>query len=368
VAKEANFEFHQNVFTFEFLALNMIHSENNQYKYMMEGFEDSWNFVGSKREATYTNLNPGEYIFRVIASNNDNEWNEEGASIKVVISPPWWKTLAARMTLIMAVVLSIIALISLRTRQLNKQKMELAEQVKQRTNEISKSNKTKDTLLSIIAHDLISPFNAILGFSDILSTSYEELNEEERIKMIFSINTSSKILYALLENLLNWAKTQTGQMKPNPEKIELEIQVRETINIFVNQLNDKNLTVNIKNTCEQSFLAFADKNMIRTILRNLISNAIKFSNEDGNIDITISRDEKMAKVSIQDTGVGMNAEDLIKLKAFSSISSREGTKGEKGSGLGLILCNDFIQRNGGEFKVESKPEKGSTLMFTVPLA
>lgn len=403
IAKEIYLSYNQNVFTFEFLALNMIHPENNQYAYMMEGFENGWNYVGNKREATYTNLNPGEYTFRVKASNNDGEWNNKGASIKVIVSPPWWKTLVARLALVLSIIMFTIVLISLRTRQLKNQKLELAEQVMQRTKEImdknkqleekqkrveeqakelryqsenlskandelTKSNKTKDTLFSIIAHDLISPFNAILGFSDILSTMYHELDEEERIQMLTNINNSSKTLYSLLENLLHWAKTQTGQMKTNPEKINLELLVKETAQVLLNQIKDKKLSVNLKNTEEEDLQAMADKNMTKTILRNLFSNAIKFSNEGDAINITISKDRKFAKMAIRDSGVGIESDDLKKLKEFKVLSSTEGTKGEKGSGLGLILCDDFIKRNGGKFYIESEVGKGSTFSFTLPLA
>ncbi len=190
--------------------------EKNQYAYKMEGFDKDWIYSGNKSEATYTNLDPGQYVFSVKGSNNDGVWNEKGISIRITILPPWWKTLWFKVTIISVIVFLIVYIFLSRLRGLKKQKNLLEKTVAMKTSELNELNASKDKFFSIIAHDLKNPFNNIIGFSElqkeeIKSGDYARLEEYARM-----INTSAVQTYRLLENLLEWANTQRGKMSFNP--------------------------------------------------------------------------------------------------------------------------------------------------------
>ncbi|MBN1184433.1 MAG: hypothetical protein JXB49_19230 [Bacteroidales bacterium] len=405
----------QNVITIDFVALNMIHPEKNMYKYKMEGFDENWHPATYKREATYTNLDPGEYIFKVIASNNDGIWNEEGASIKITITPPWWMTWGFKAVVSVIVISLFIGFYLIRTNQIRLQRLILAKTVRERTKELNeknsqlneqtqnlmhanalleerqkqilkqteelkaksdellkanhellKLNNTKDRMFSIIGHDLTSPFNIIIGFSEAFAKGIAGISKDRQIKMATSIYNASRQAYSLLQNLLNWSKSQTNQIKYSPEKLNLEYVLQDAISLFSLKIEEKNLHVNL--IIERGTFVYADENMTKTVIRNLLNNAIKFTPAGGAIIISSQENANSITITISDNGIGMAQEILDSLFDLNSSLSRESTDGEKGSGLGLILCNEFIQINGGKLIVESEKGKGSTFSFNLPRA
>jgi signal transduction histidine kinase len=227
-------------------------------------------------------------------------------------------------------------------------------------------NSTKDKFFSIIAHDLRSPFQSLIGLSDLLlqevsKSEYDDLKEYSRM-----INESSHHLYNLVENLLSWSRTQRNKISFEPSEINLASVIEETIALFQPNLNEKSLTVEKHLTSIRD--GYADKNMIEFIVRNLISNAIKFTGLNGMIIIYLTDKTNFLQAEVSDTGVGISAEDMQKLFMLDSNFSNEGTLGEKGTGLGLIICKEFIEKNNGRIWVESKPGKGSSFFFTVPVS
>ena len=205
-AKEIRLKWKQSVFSFSFAAISYIHPKKNQYAYIMEGFEKEWNYTdASRRYVTYTNLDPGEYTFKVKASNNDGIWNENGVSLKIIISPPWWNTLWFRITRALAVILVFMLIMILRVRQLKKQKLLLEKLVAIKTSELKEMNASKDKFFSIIAHDLKNPFNTIIGFSEMLKDAVLSKDTMTIYKYATMINFSSVQTFRLLENLLDWA-------------------------------------------------------------------------------------------------------------------------------------------------------------------
>ncbi len=412
---KVKFTYKQSVITFRYTALNYINSEKNQYAYQLEGFDKDWNFVGTRREVTFTNLDPGPYIFRVKASNNDGVWNKEGTSISIIILPPWWKTLVFRMFAILFILALVTVIYLYRVKELKKQKIYLEKLVRERTKEIeeknailirqtdelnetnalleerqqqieeqtekletqkekledanihlSELNSTKDKFFSIIAHDLKNPFNTILGFSELLNTKYKKLTEEKKLKYSEVIYNSSKNIYNLLENLLQWARTQTDKIAFEPVVFNFKELIDQNIILLKENLTDKKITVspNIEEQCN----VYADRNMINTVIRNILTNAIKFTNINGEILINSLEKDGVIEVSIKDNGIGMSEEETRKLFRVDVNFSRSGTGGETGTGLGLILCKEFIEKNGGTIWVESKPYKGSKFLFTIPTA
>jgi len=241
-----------------------------------------------------------------------------------------------------------------------------AEQIiKENEIRLKELNGTKDKLFSIIAHDLRSPFSVILGFSELLIDKTEDFEVAESEKYLGIINSSAKNTLILLDNLLNWAKSQTGQFIYKSEKINLSSMVQNIFEISTPIAKTKNISLNYNQTDDIEF--YADVNMLNIVLRNLICNAIKFTNSNGEIVIYAVKNQNNIEVTVSDNGVGMNEETRNKLFKIDSNITTAGTADEKGSGLGLILCKEFIEKQGGEIWVESELGKGSYFKFTLPL-
>ncbi len=226
-------------------------------------------------------------------------------------------------------------------------------------------NTSKDKFFSIIAHDLRSPFFGIIGLSNLLADEYDDLSEEERKSFSTEIRDLATNTYQILENLLDWSRQQTGKMEYIPRDFNLSQEVNEFIHTIEQQLNFKKLTLVVE--MEEQVGVFADKHMINTVIRNLISNAVKFSPPGGQIIISIQQDESYTTVAIKDNGVGMDEITLNKLFKIDKEVKSTGTMGEKGTGLGLILCKEFVEKNGGEISVTSHVNKGSEFIFTIPI-
>jgi PAS domain S-box-containing protein len=221
-----------------------------------------------------------------------------------------------------------------------------------------------DMLLSIIAHDLRSPFNGIIGFSNVLVEEINDLKPEEIKEYSQIINESARNTLTLLDNLLVWARTKAGLVGFNRERLELTSILKEITNVLKLNAAIKNISLN--HLSIDGIMVFADRNMLETIIRNLISNAIKFTNPGGRIDINAVQNADYVEVSIADNGVGMSEETCKKLFLVSTNMTSKGTVGEKGSGLGLLLCKEFVDKHGGKIWAESHEGLGSTFHFTIP--
>jgi len=592
VTKEITLTWQQSVFTFEFSAINYTHPEKNEYAYIMEGFEEEWNYVGNKRDATYTNLDAGEYVFRVMASNNDGVWNKEGTSIKIIIKPPFWNTGWFRFIIVLVLAIAVYSIYLIRVSSLKNQKKALEIQVDKRTKELKlaydnlrsissfgqkvtskldyssinemiynyinsfidnfdfgigmyvpdkhvieyrmfyengklidpyvrnmsnknsfsvycvenqktvfindlekeykpymsqlpdfsynrfphslvnipltvnqkkigvlainsifknafskedllkmntlaayiaialdnaeshsalldknkillerqqtiqkqsaqinetntlleerqqhieeqaeelraqaeklmvanddlkQSNATKDRLFSIIAHDLKNPFSPIIGFSELIIKKWDTMDNTKKKLMIESIYNSSKNIFGLLQNLLQWSRSQMGSIKYNPENISIFKLVKENAGLLSNLIEEKNISIKIN--VSEDLICYADYQMINAVVRNILTNAIKFTDK-GTITIDSESESNIAKIAIKDSGVGMSEEKLKNLFEVEKSKSTQGTRGEQGTGLGLIICKEFITKNKGEIYATGKENIGTTVVFTLPL-
>jgi len=223
---------------------------------------------------------------------------------------------------------------------------------------------TKDKLFSIIAHDLRSPFNSILGFSNLLLEDKDEFSPKQITRQIGLINSNAKSTLDLLDNLLDWAKNQTGQINFNPENTRIDQIISDVIKLLESSAQLKNITIIYKPEPEIKILA--DKNMLKTIIRNLIQNSIKFTPTKGVIEILAREKEEDVEISIIDNGIGMNSQIKESLFLIDKCKGQLGTAKEKGSGLGLVLCKEFVEKHKGKIWVESKENQGSTFSFTIP--
>lgn len=420
--EEITLSYRLSVFTIKFVALNFISPERNQYAYKMEGFDKEWNYIGNVAEAPYMNLKPGRYTFRVKASNNDGVWNETGTSLKIVITPPWWATWWFKLIIGLVIVLVALVIYYIRFSYYRNREKELNYLVQKRTKELEVTNKllmerqqriedqaaelyaqteslqqsndmliekqkyiekqsteleetnkqlsflnaTKDKIFSIIAHDLRNPFHTVMGFSELLMLKFNKLPQEKVSKYIQLIHTASLNGNNLLENLLHWSRSQTGKITFEPEPIDLSQVIRQTLNLININAHHKNITIDI--SVGSATQIFADPNMILTILRNLISNAIKFTPENGHISISSVSQLSYAEITIEDNGIGIAKEIQTTLFESNSGVSTRGTNNEQGTGLGLILCREFVERHGGKIWVESELGKGSKFKFTIPVS
>lgn len=241
---------------------------------------------------------------------------------------------------------------------------EAEERLMEEIEKLKEINISKDRFFSIISHDLKSPFQGLLGFTELLSEEYDILDDDYRKNLIKEIRASSLHIYNLLLNVLEWSRLQTNRTDFNPEKINLWTEVEEVRHLMMMNANNKNITLH--NEVSRECLVFADENMIRSVLHNLLSNAIKFTNSGGYVKFRASLAGNFYVVNVIDNGVGIDPNDIGKIFSIGIQYSTNGTSNEKGTGLGLTLCKEMIEKHGGSIWVESKLGAGSSFRFTLP--
>jgi PAS domain S-box-containing protein len=247
--------------------------------------------------------------------------------------------------------------------------------------ELKEINQSKDKFFSILAHDLKNPFGGLLGFIDLLYEDIDELTADQVKEYLQNIRTASYHTYSLLENLLEWSRIQTGKVQFHPSKFDLKEEVDSVLMVL--EANAVRKNIRLQNQVAAGVIVEADRNMIHSVIQNLSANAIKFSNTNSVVTITGREADMTAAVSpsetsgskgrqwyeicITDTGIGIPEDIMPKLFKLDGQFSMAGTANEPGTGLGLILCKEMVEKNGGQIRVESSPGKGSTFAFTLPL-
>ncbi|MFC2151779.1 ATP-binding protein [Bacteroidota bacterium] len=238
------------------------------------------------------------------------------------------------------------------------------EEIENHRELLKELNASKDKFFSIIAHDLRNPIAGFLNLTEILTNNFDVFSEKESKEFIEVMNQASKQLYNLMENLLQWSRAQTGSITYEPKFISVKRMVDDTVDALMINIENKRIKVNV--SVDEKTAVYVDENMITTVIRNLISNAIKFSNPEGLISVRCTQQDTFVEVSIVDNGVGIKKEDQKKLFRIDHHVTTVGTSEEKGTGLGLILCKEFVEKNGGKIWVESDINKGSSFTFTLP--
>ncbi|SNR35760.1 ATP-binding protein [Lutibacter flavus] len=244
--------------------------------------------------------------------------------------------------------------------------LELETIIQERTKELKKTLETKDLMFSIIAHDLRSPFSSILGLTDLLKRNLQSYDIEKTEKFINQMNIQAKKTYNLINNLLNWANNQSGKLAFNPSYCNIGKICDEVIDQLKETAQMKNIT--LKSFYPENSNASVDKNMVEVILRNLISNAIKFTENNGFVEVYLTENENFIEVTVSDTGIGVDKKNKTKIFTIDDNKTKLGTANEKGSGLGLVVCKDFVERHQGNIWVEDKKDKGSLFKFTLPVS
>lgn len=364
LTKEIKLEYKDNIIRLEFAALDYTAPDKNQYAYKLKGFDSDWRYT-SKRTATYTNLNPGAYTFLVKASNNDGVWNDTPKALTIVITPPWWMTWWFRGAVILGLIAAVSGYYYQKVSQIKKQNTFLEEEVKKRTADLKKEQETKDKFYSIIAHDLKNPVAALKVLTEMLNTESKSFTNPGQQELIKNIDLSTNQLYNLVINLLRWTKTQTSHIMVEKVKFDVYDILRENMEIYKPSAALKNIRLTSK--MAKGYMVTADKAMISTVLRNLIGNAIKFTPKGGELFLEIYSDRPGSiTIMIQDNGMGMEKETLGKLFRDNLVFSVPGTENEKGTGLGIMICKEFLHLNEGTLEVESHPGQGTTCYIHIP--
>lgn len=231
--------------------------------------------------------------------------------------------------------------------------------------ELKEINATRDKFFSKIAHDLKNPISSFMGVSAFLVKTFQDLSRDEIKQFLDGVNSTAKNLYELLENLLLWSRTQRGLINFHPMNLELKHLIQHNIELLTTTAEVKSISLSYE--IDGDHQIFADPNMLNTILRNLISNSIKFTNENGHIVVKAKKIGEYCRISVIDDGVGIPEESISSLFRLEGSVSTVGTKQESGTGLGLIICKEFVDKHSGEIWVDSKIGEGSIFHFTIPL-
>jgi signal transduction histidine kinase len=359
----------QRFLSFEFNALNKPSTQKVNYAYRMENMEDDWNYSGERNFVTYANMEPGTYVFKVNAINTDGIASLNPAELIISINPPFWKTwwfILVELTAVVALIVFVyIYLLNTRTNKLltiqNQKIFASNQKLQESQQQLKELNATKDKFFSIIAHDLKNPFTSLLSISEMMTKSYTTMEEEDKIEGINGFHRSATRIYALLENLLTWSRSQTGRVDFYPVEFNISKLAMECIRLFILPAEKKGVTLQLN--AEKNILAYGDPEMINTVFRNLLNNAVKFSNSGGMVEMDLRQEEGLVKVAVTDQGVGISEANVKKLFNLAGQRASEGTGGEKGTGLGLLICKEFVEKNGGKLIVKSEPGKGSSFSF-----
>ncbi|GAB5410865.1 MAG: hypothetical protein BalsKO_32300 [Balneolaceae bacterium] len=375
-------------FEVEMHAITHVKPEKTMFRYRMhennEIVED-WVEIGNERFVQFTDVSPGEYRLEAQASNQAGEWIEETASLYFVMHPKYYEQAWFYILCVVGFSLLLIGGWQLRYRRLvaDQQKMEKiiekqVELIRQEKTEIElqkeiiekqaeileQSNKTKDKFFSIIGHDLKNPFQSMLGYTEYLYSDLEKFSKSEIKEGLETIRNSSQTLLNLTVNLLEWANLQTEKVKPKPVEFVLHDLVQGNERLFSQSAYQKEIKLLVES--DAGIILFADYNMINTVFRNLISNAIKFTKNGGSVLIKTECIDRISKISITDTGIGMSNEILEGAMSLDLKTTREGTNKETGTGLGLVLCKDMVEMNNGKLSISSEEGKGTTFVVELP--
>ena len=358
-------EYAQRFFSIEFSSLSSFSTDKINYTYQLQGLENKWVHSGNRNYVSYSNLSPGKYIFKVKAQNQDKQWTEHSKELFIEIFPPfyltWWFIL---LEIIIGTIITIFIYRFLLNTRTNKLLIQQNERIRSTNLQLKELNATKDKFFRIISHDLKNPFTSLLSISEMIHENYDLVEDQEKRTGIKKVHESVKHIYTLLENLLTWSKSQTNKIDFHAEIFNLTDLVEQSICLYSASAEKKEIKIILLNS--EKNLAFADQNMCSLIIRNLINNAIKFSEPKSQIEIDIQDKNDFLEVQITDHGIGIAKENIDKLFRIDLKYKSTGTAGEKGTGLGLLLCKEFVESNGGKIWVESTLGEGSTFHLHIP--
>jgi signal transduction histidine kinase len=249
-------------------------------------------------------------------------------------------------------------------RNITNRKLE-EQDTKTKNEELIRLNNEKDKFFSIIAHDLRNPFQGFLGYTNLLRTNINSLTLNELKNIATDLNINAHTLFELLTNLLEWSMMQRGLTEFNPEKLSVKYLAADILKLFIESAKHKG--IKLKEEIREDVFVMADKSMLSNVLRNLVSNAIKFTKKDGNITITASTTGKSVLINVKDSGIGMKSTIISNLFKLDKQTNRKGTADEPSTGLGLLLCKEYVEKHNGKINAKSEEGKGSEFIVSLPV-
>jgi signal transduction histidine kinase/DNA-binding response OmpR family regulator len=393
-SEEIELNFDDKVFSFEFAALDFHAPNKNKYAYIMEGFDKDWTYIDANyRLVTYTNLDPGEYTFRVRGSNNDGIWNEAGTSIKIIILPPWWQTNWAYLIYILLIGSIIYFTWKAQLKRIRtKHEYEMSRFEAQKLHEV---DELKSRFFTNISHEFRTPLTLILGP---VKTMIEKLNEGKMKDDLGMVHRNANKLLELVNQLLDISKLESGNMKLQTIPLNMIPLLKALVLSFTSYAERKRITLKF-NSFEDELIVYIDKDKIEKIITNILSNAFKFTPDGGRIEVNVSLPKpktppkegtstsslsppgrgteevghktetpiRFVEISISDTGVGIPKEKISKI--FDRFYQVDGshTREQEGTGIGLSLTKELVELHKGKIEVKSEEGKGTTFTVSIPL-
>jgi len=350
VTDELILSYKHSVFSFEFAALDYTSPAKNQYAFMLEGFDKEWNYVENKREVTYTNLNPGTYIFKVKGSNNDNVWNEEETSLKIVITPPFWMTLWFRISMIILIIMVVYTIHEVRVRNIVEYGRKLEIEVAERTQDL-------ENFVYIVSHDLKAPLRGINLLAGWTSEDYYDVLDKKGKENLAMLRKRTIRVNDMIQGILEYSRI--GRTEDKAHKIDLNKVLKDVIDSLA---PPPNIKITVKDKLPEYV---ADRNHLTQVFQNLLSNAIKYIDKPkGIIKIGCTEEKDEWKFYISDNGPGIEKKYWEKI--FKIFQTLESKKTYERIGLGLAIVKKIIKFYKGRIWLESKIKKGTTFYFTLP--
>jgi len=377
--KELTLSYGQSVITFEFASLNYTVAEKKQYAYMLEGFDKGWNEIGINRTATYTNLDPGNYVFKVKGLNNEGDWSTRTVSVNLTIKPPYWKTWWFKMLCVLVIAAIVVVIFRIRMRSIRKQKTRLENLVNEKTRqlvesteeehraradaelankELERKNKELEQFAYVASHDMQEPLRTTSSFVELLQKQYHGKLDEKADKYLTYIVQASDRMKVLIKDLLDYSRIGKAESQV---KVDCNVVLEETL---------ADLTVVIRETGAEITsdplpVITGYPTEMKQLFQNLLTNAIKFRKKEvtPKIRITVKKNKNAYEFSFKDNGIGIDKKHSDRIFIiFQRLHSRNEYQG---SGIGLAHCKKIVELHGGRIWIDSKPDEGTKFLFTI---
>jgi len=376
VLKEIVVRYDHSVLTFDYVALNYVNSSENEYKYMLEGFEEDWNYVESNRSATYTNLNPDKYTLRIKAANNDGVWNETGVSLDIIVTPPIWKTAVFKIFVLLFIIFIVFLIVLFFIKREKLKNQLVLERVKSR--ELRKMDMMKFQFFTNISHEIRTPISLIL--SPLTRIINSDLPKEQIKRDLDVVYRNATRLGKLIDQLLDYRKIEAGKLKLELSKGDIVSFLKKVIYLFKELSTDKKVNLEFYSVLDQIQIYF-DPDKIEKVLFNLLSNAFKHTPEGGTIRVAVSLTYQMdqdhsdngtlttgeyVQIVVKDTGMGIPESKREKIFDRFYQGKSSGDQVNTGSGIGLSLSRELIKIHDGSISLKSQEGIGTEFTILLP--